>query len=190
LTSDEWLSVLKLSSIWGFHAVKNTAVEKLSDFALDDPILKIIVAKKYDVASWFIPGMNMLAQRKDPLTYEEVSRFKELGSMDFVLDFALKISRVREAAATGSSPALPVSNIGYACSLLYCNTHQAYTSCQVGRAGAVVTKKPHDMAADICATFGCDLSGEPKAGSVTDASDLTATSLVSKGKKKKKGTRL
>jgi hypothetical protein len=164
LTSDEWLSVLKLSSIWGFHAVKNAAVEKLSDFALDDPILKIIVAKKYDVASWFIPGMNMLAQRKDPLTYEEVSRFKELGSMEFVLDFSLKISRVREAAVTCSSPLPAVSDTGYACSSLYCYSHSAYSTCRYDGVRAVTTnsKKPYDTAADICATFDCDLDGNPQ----------------------------
>jgi hypothetical protein len=60
LTWKEWASVLKLSTIWGFHAVRDQAIARLSSLAIE-PIEKIILAKQFRIVQWLVPQLNALA---------------------------------------------------------------------------------------------------------------------------------
>lgn len=179
LTSDQWAAVLKLSTIWGFHSVRTTAIEKLADFASNDPVLKVILAKKYDVSQWFVPAMEQLAQRDEPLTFADAMRFEELGSSEFVLDFSLKIAAVRESAA-GSRP----KNGGSSMSSYYCGAHGVHHcgQCTTYNITGGTSRASFDFANRICEVFSCNRDGSPK----SDASDIGACRPASSVTKKKK----
>jgi hypothetical protein len=165
LNSDEWMSVLKLASVWGFHVVKEVALQKLAPMALDDPILKIIIAKKYDVPAWFIPGVNALAQRKDPLTFADACRFKELGSADFVLDFSLKISSIRDYMSADPPAPTPFDrrhNEFWGEPIRHSDSPFGNEFQQ--RAGEGSSR---DFTVHICDIFECNTKGEPSVGGVS-----------------------
>jgi len=87
LSSAEWSSILKLSTMWAFDKIRKIAIEKMSTLSMD-PIDKYVLAKKYAVTEWLVPTLNELAQRQKPIGKEDVER---LG-----LDCALKVAEVRE----------------------------------------------------------------------------------------------
>jgi hypothetical protein len=108
LTLEEWVSVLKLSTIYGFHSVRATTIENLTSFAADDPILKVVVAKKYDVPNWLATGLNALAQRDEPLGFPDFERLQDIGDTTYVIDFLLRIAHI------GESYSAPTANQGTA----------------------------------------------------------------------------
>jgi hypothetical protein len=164
LTSNEWMSVLKLSTIWGFHAVRSTAIENLSAFATDDPVLKVIVAKKYSVVDWLVPALNALAQRNEPLGYADFERFKDIGTVDYVVDFLLRLAQVREKIT----------------STQYCSYHASYTcSCYT----RTLNRSGHDFTASIRDVFASDIT----ASNPGDGSMSSTPSPLGKKKKKKSG---
>lgn len=97
LTTDEWISVLKLSTMWEFLRLKDLAVHNLDGLlslqAL--PAQRVALARQYDIKAWLIPAFNALAQRESPLTKED---FEAIGLDDF-----LKLVQVREKYASGSA---------------------------------------------------------------------------------------
>jgi hypothetical protein len=96
LTSDQWISVLKLATIWNFSAVRKIAIRNLDTNANDDPILRLIISKQYRVRQWLVPAVTALAARPDRMGLDDVRRLEVLGDRDMVLDLVLKIAGVRE----------------------------------------------------------------------------------------------
>lgn len=90
LSTNEWLSVLKLSKMWGMTKPQTSATQKLQNLLGDDPVRRIIVAKEYDIQHWLSGAYLQLASRKEPLNAEEGS---SLG-----YEIAFKIVEVRERA--------------------------------------------------------------------------------------------
>jgi hypothetical protein len=92
------MSVLKLSTEWQFHSVRQSMIEELLPYTQDDPVLKIIAAKKYDILEWLVPGVNALAQREDALSEPDVQRFQlSLDNTPQVMKLVLNIAKVRES---------------------------------------------------------------------------------------------
>ncbi|KAI0933356.1 hypothetical protein AcV5_005519 [Taiwanofungus camphoratus] len=91
LTTDEWISVLKLSTMWDFDRIRNIAIHKLTDI-VRDPLQKVALAQRYWVDEWIISALNTLAQRESSVGVDDVA---QLG-----LDWALKLARVRESFGT------------------------------------------------------------------------------------------
>ena len=91
ISSEEWASVLKLSTMWGFATARALAIAKLSQMTLP-PIEKVILAKQYDVDQWLAPALNELAQREASLDMQDASRLEPVVGWDFIL----KIAQVRE----------------------------------------------------------------------------------------------
>jgi hypothetical protein len=50
-----WVSVLKLSTVWNFEDVRRKAIDSLAGFALDDPIARFLLLSQYNVEEWRIP---------------------------------------------------------------------------------------------------------------------------------------
>lgn len=86
-TEQEWLSVLRLASMWDFIKIRQTAIEKLQTRPLD-LITKIELAHKYEIREWLFGAYLALGKRIEPLSVEEGHR---LG-----FDFAIKMASVRE----------------------------------------------------------------------------------------------
>jgi len=89
LNLQQWISVLKLSTMWEFHAPRIAAILHLD--SLDDqidPIHKVDLAMQYDIREWMLPALLKLARRPEPISIEEGRR------MGF--ETALKLASVRE----------------------------------------------------------------------------------------------
>ncbi|KAI5993147.1 hypothetical protein F5J12DRAFT_858835 [Pisolithus orientalis] len=88
-TIEQWTSVLKLSTAWGFQEIRAAAIDAL--MVLDvSAIDKLVLGRKYDIESreWLLPALNELAQRAEPIGFEEANQ------MGF--ETALKLASVRE----------------------------------------------------------------------------------------------
>jgi hypothetical protein len=136
LTADECMSVLKLSTLWNFTSVRASAIESLDPYAYEDPVLKVIAARKFDVREWLVPGVVALSRRQDSLTLADTDRFVEaLGDTRAVMHLVLNIAKVRESFA--ASPIQPIDT-------------ELPPACD---------RQSHDFARAACAVFGCGVDG-------------------------------
>jgi hypothetical protein len=95
LTSKQWITVLKLSSVWEFGAVRKVAIESLSKARLD-PVEKLIMAIRYDVTNWTVEALNSICQRPTPIGTEDADRLREVVDSAYIF----KITSTRETANT------------------------------------------------------------------------------------------
>lgn len=76
--------------MWDFQAIRNQAIAELQKLTLNE-VDKIVLAHKYDLTEWLMPGYTALASREQPLCMEEAN---QLG-----FEFVVKMARAREAVA-------------------------------------------------------------------------------------------
>ena len=89
LEQGQWISVLKLSTMWEFSGLRKSAIKNLDRGSnLLDPIDKLLLAQRYNVKEWIMPALLKLAQRPEPISIKEGHR---LG-----LETALNIAAIRE----------------------------------------------------------------------------------------------
>jgi len=84
LTRDEWISVLKLSTMWQFNVIRNQAIDSLQHLP---PRRRVALAQEFNISEWLLPALKELAEQKEPIGVKDV---EEIG-----LDFALKLAHVR-----------------------------------------------------------------------------------------------
>ncbi|KAF6747349.1 hypothetical protein DFP72DRAFT_972543 [Ephemerocybe angulata] len=88
LSTDEWLSVLKLSSKWFFNGFRKMAIEKLAPLAGMDPMEKVRLGKEYSVEAWLLSGYRELVERDAVISVEDA---RKVG-----LENAIELFGVRE----------------------------------------------------------------------------------------------
>src|ERR1700722_591921 len=88
LTIPEWISVLKLSTMWQFDKIRQFAIEQMSERQLD-VLEKVGLARDHRVKEWLLPALNAYTRLGRPMGIEDVNR---LG-----LDLVLKIVNIRES---------------------------------------------------------------------------------------------
>jgi len=137
LTVPEWTSVLKLATMWEFTEIRGLAIQKMSQLAIEN-FDKIIIAKDYHVTDWLIRGLNVLAQREEPMGAEDVRR---LG-----WDYIFKLAEVRESFSSGCQ---------------HCNSTLRHTFASPPIPGAG-TRVVHDFTKVIKRVFLEELGGELK----------------------------
>ena len=83
-----WLNALKLATRWGFDDARRKAIRKIDE--MDDPPLKLAVARAYDVPAFLPDALRDLADTKvvTPLNKED---YEILG-----FDLAIKVNEFRE----------------------------------------------------------------------------------------------
>ncbi|KAF7793900.1 hypothetical protein EIP86_005022 [Pleurotus ostreatoroseus] len=88
ITCDEWISVLKLLTLWRFNVGRELVLKKLQ--SLTDPVTKVMLYDLHglDPEIWLVPSVNALAQRTEPLSEAEGQR---LG-----INNTVKIYQIRE----------------------------------------------------------------------------------------------
>jgi len=82
LSFSEWTSVLKLADMWCMDGVKEHAISNMSALPNIDPVDKIVVARDYNIRSWFTPCYQEILQRSQAYTERDVSH---LGLETFLL---------------------------------------------------------------------------------------------------------
>lgn len=152
------MSVLKLSTAWSFEAIRQTAIDELATYGENDPILRLIVAKRFSILPWFIPTVNALARREAPLSSEDYDRLEALGQPQEIFKFMLKIAQVREA----HEHPLPSTNCSFN-TTPQCYTHQyahaipLYCTTALGINGNVqFNRTTHDFTQAIHRIFDCE----------------------------------
>jgi len=60
LEKEEWISVLKLSTIWNMAKIRNYAIHRMSTDVALSPVEKILLARAHKVAAWLDEGINSL----------------------------------------------------------------------------------------------------------------------------------
>ena len=73
--SEEWISVLKLSTMWTFGELRRKAINWLGRLNID-PVQKVMLARIYKVESILVDGYSELITRKEGPSLEEA---KALG---------------------------------------------------------------------------------------------------------------
>ncbi|KAI5987322.1 hypothetical protein EDC04DRAFT_2912996 [Pisolithus marmoratus] len=90
--TNQWMSVLKLSTMWEFTSLRTAAISWLdtSDASVcrSDHVERIVFAMQYGIKEWLLPSLLALVQRPELISVEEGMR---LG-----IKTALKLASVRE----------------------------------------------------------------------------------------------
>ncbi|KIM82558.1 hypothetical protein PILCRDRAFT_820414 [Piloderma croceum F 1598] len=89
MNQDQWVSVLKLSTMWGFDEIRKKAIAELSKINMDT-LDKVVLARSYSVGDWLYEGYTALVKREASLSFEEAER---LG-----YEIAFRLCQRREAA--------------------------------------------------------------------------------------------
>jgi hypothetical protein len=84
---DEWISILKLSTMWDFRAIKEKAIDQVFHQITLDPLTKLLLAKDYELVNELLSSLNHFTQQR-LVTVEDAN---VLG-----LDYFLKILEVQE----------------------------------------------------------------------------------------------
>ncbi|EAU89731.2 hypothetical protein CC1G_07456 [Coprinopsis cinerea okayama7 len=67
LSKDQWISVLKLSTIWGMNKIRSHATHRLSTEITLSPTEKIALARAHRVSKWLEEGITALTTSTDPI---------------------------------------------------------------------------------------------------------------------------
>ncbi|KZP30037.1 hypothetical protein FIBSPDRAFT_710361, partial [Athelia psychrophila] len=59
---EEWMSVLKLSTLWKFTELRREAISHLNDMKVE-PAEKVIIARQYRVEKWLVEGYTALIKQ-------------------------------------------------------------------------------------------------------------------------------
>ena len=103
MTDEEWISVLKLSTLWGFSCLREKAIGQLSTSTMF-PVSWVELARKYQVKEWLIAGYRELVKRPASISMEESER---LGWRTTVQLYQLReecIVKRQSAMMPGTSP--------------------------------------------------------------------------------------
>ncbi|VDC02868.1 unnamed protein product [Peniophora sp. CBMAI 1063] len=76
ITVTEWVSVLKLSTVWGFASVRELAIARLMPLLHDRPLEMLVIARKDHVEEWLDDAVRTLIERKEPLELAEAAQLQ------------------------------------------------------------------------------------------------------------------
>ncbi len=82
----DYPSVLKLATLWGFENIRRHMIRKLR--SLEDPVLKLSLARKYNVTEFLPDAITELVERPGPLVLGD---YEMLG-----IELAVQVTQYRE----------------------------------------------------------------------------------------------
>jgi hypothetical protein len=94
MSVDEWISVLKLSTMWEFFEMRALAISQLSESI--DLVTKVTLARKYNISTWLFSAYEGLAKRKESISVTEAEK---LG-----LTTTIRIVQIREESVAKCYP--------------------------------------------------------------------------------------
>ncbi|KAI0631074.1 hypothetical protein C8Q77DRAFT_1074944 [Trametes polyzona] len=106
LTTEEWVSVLKLTTRWDFSALRRVAIYKLATILSEsDSVRWLCLARQFNVGEWLLESLARLARRTQALQMEEVDL---LG-----IETVVKMAEVRESYNAYSGSYMNIGREGY-----------------------------------------------------------------------------
>ncbi|KAH6911852.1 hypothetical protein BKA70DRAFT_1268680 [Coprinopsis sp. MPI-PUGE-AT-0042] len=119
----QWVSVLKLSTVWQIDKARTMAIEKLS--ALDlSPIEKIQHARDYRVSKWLIEGATALANSSESLELGDIASAVGWKTTALILSARNTTSKPKASGAEGWMKDWKCHN---------CDARLMFTKCEPGR---------------------------------------------------------
>ncbi|KAF6743141.1 hypothetical protein DFP72DRAFT_147045 [Ephemerocybe angulata] len=113
LSKDQWIGVLKLSTMWDMVVVRKHAIAMLSPLIEEHtPIEQVVLGKQFKVASWFTQGCASLASAHKTLDLHSVA--KALG-WEFVARILRIGSSETEPAAIADTVELSHASLKFKC---------------------------------------------------------------------------
>ncbi|KAH6890235.1 hypothetical protein BKA70DRAFT_871424 [Coprinopsis sp. MPI-PUGE-AT-0042] len=153
LLKQEWISVLKLATIWQIDQARSMAIDQLSAFDLS-PVEQVQHAREYHISAWFQKGIVAIAKEFGEYDLEELGKL--LGWKNAAIVLSLREQTMSKVKAM---PAVP-QGVGWAkdweCAcgagldtgVLYISKKQ-FLQCSARCDGSLFnTKQPIDKAAD------------------------------------------
>ncbi|KAF6749179.1 hypothetical protein DFP72DRAFT_914484 [Ephemerocybe angulata] len=77
MTKSEWISALKLSTVWGIRKIRQWAIKELSSPAfIHTPLEKIEYARAYHISNWLVEGISAIVKNdgQDALSPSDLSK--------------------------------------------------------------------------------------------------------------------
>ena len=91
----EWMDLLSIANAYGLKRVYRRAVAEIEDIDVtDDPVTRVLVAKKFNIKKWLAPAYAALCTRTDPIKAAEA---EELGIYTFVTLVTARESLYRDS---------------------------------------------------------------------------------------------
>jgi hypothetical protein len=73
MNKEQWVSVLKLSTMWAFDEIREKAIAELSKTNMDT-VDKVVLGRSFSVGIWLLEGYFTLVTREAGLTSTEAKR--------------------------------------------------------------------------------------------------------------------
>ncbi|KAJ7289177.1 hypothetical protein C8J57DRAFT_1164982 [Mycena rebaudengoi] len=73
MPKDDWISVLKLSTLWYFIDARDLAIRQLTSMSLGS-VERILLSRQYDVAPWLRSGYTELARREEGISLGDAEK--------------------------------------------------------------------------------------------------------------------
>jgi hypothetical protein len=86
LSLEQWKSVLRLPTRWGFGSIRRRALNAINPLATSHD--RLVLARHNSVDDWVVPALSALCERWEPLSLDEA---RQMNIDDVVL-----VARVRE----------------------------------------------------------------------------------------------
>ena len=103
----EWMSLLSIANTYGLKRVYRRAVAEIEDIDVtDDPVNRVLLAKRLNIKKWLAPAYVALCTRADPI---KASEAEKLGIYTFVTLVAARESLYRDSQLTMNDRAWSVS---------------------------------------------------------------------------------
>lgn len=160
LTQPQWVSVLRLSTMWFFKDLRERSITELSKL-VSGPTARIVLARKYNIPGWTEPALCALAQQEQPLSAQDL---EALG-----WETAAKLFQIRESVVFSGSctcgcnycsvahgpitnpPAATAHGHGHG------QAHQQAPGSRTGQVAVSTLRKQTDFSQQIRSVFGTAL---------------------------------
>ena len=93
---EEWISVLKLSTMWEFEEIRKVAIKELAKVVSVDLVRTVNLAKQYHIAAWLPEAYEGLIRRTEAISIAEA---EQLG-----LSTAVRLFQIREKTIARLNP--------------------------------------------------------------------------------------
>ena len=100
MSKSEWISILKLATLWIFKGLRAGAVSRLTGM-MTDPIEEVLLGRQYSVPQWLRSGYGTLVNRSVILSLEEARL------LNFQTAFLVCQAREREGPLAGPTTSIP-----------------------------------------------------------------------------------
>ncbi|KAK0459191.1 uncharacterized protein EV420DRAFT_1538801 [Desarmillaria tabescens] len=103
LSHNEWLSALKLATMWGMTSIRRMAISEITQLNNMTDVDQVMLGREYAVVDWVMSGYQALTKRKDVISIPDASRLT-LSTCLKVWQAQVSILNATASSGFGSAP--------------------------------------------------------------------------------------